>query len=130
MTVTACRAMAWPCSCPGASAFAKIGTEFAGADNPTYGAHNLLLHVLTGTGLIGLTLFLWFVVRLILPHFLSWSRSGEEGKRSTLVAVIMLLFFMIGLFEVSFLGGMRPSSAVFFSTLGIGVANRLERRAP
>ena len=105
-------------------------TEYAGADKPTYGAHNLLLHVLTGTGLIGLTLFLWFVVRLILPHFLVLIRSGEEGKMSTLVAVIMLLFFMIGLFEVSFLGGMRPSSTVFFSTLGMGIASRLPRRAP
>ena len=105
-------------------------TEFAGADKPTFGAHNLLLHVLTGTGLIGLTLFLWFVVKLILPHFLFVGLAGEQRKPSALVAVIMLLFFTIGLFEVSFLSAMRPSVVIFFSTLGIGVASRLELRAP
>ena len=105
-------------------------TEYAGVDKPTYGAHNLLLHVLTGTGLIGLTLFLWSVGRLILPHFLFGSLSGEERKISTLVAVIMLLFFMLGLFEVSFLSAVCPSVVVFFAILGIGVANRLELRAP
>jgi O-antigen ligase len=105
-------------------------TEHAGAERPTYGAHNLLLHVLTGTGLIGLTLFVWSVVRLILPHFLFGRLSGEERKMSTLVTVTMLFFFLLGLFEVSFLGAVRPSVVVFIAVLGIGVASRLEPRAP
>lgn len=90
-------------------------------------AHNLYLHVLTGTGMVGMALFLWAATAAIGPCM------GRLKRRRAAADVLFLSltawFALVGFFELSILGPVDPAGVLFFATLGATVYP-LEGSAP
>jgi O-antigen ligase len=83
-------------------------------------AHNLILHVLTGTGILGLLLFCAGFVSLCYAPCMRWMRWGPRAARSEYAALLCLAWSLIvGLFEVSFLGPIDPINVSLFCLLGM-----------
>jgi len=86
-------------------------------------AHDVYLHVLTGTGAIGLALFLWGLASLILPLIGSAFRSRN---RIAILALIVILWQLIGtLFEVGIVGPVDAVTASFFAIGGAAIGSAL-----
>lgn len=82
-------------------------------------AHNLVLHVLTGTGVIGLFLMLagWSV-----PVLLAWRSSISRSPRRHVGAMVIVFyawFLMVGMYELSSVGTVSPVTVVFFALTGV-----------
>ncbi len=99
----------------------RSGTMYVWLKNQYQTAHNLYLHVLTGTGIVGALLFLWACMTAIGGPALS--------PQYFLTIVLAAWFALVGLFELSVLGPMDPSIVLFFATLGASVP-LLETGAP
>lgn len=87
-------------------------------------SHNLVLHVLTGTGLVGAFLLLWALWR---PGLAAWHelvRGTTERKTALFVGVVFAWFLLVGLYELSLLGPVSPATLTFFVVLGMA-AGRL-----
>ena len=82
-------------------------------------AHNLGLHVLTGTGGIGALLFLWGFGVALTPIV-----RARRGKLAFLTLLVTVWFLLIGFFELSILGPVDPANVAFFAILGAAVAPR------
>ena len=84
-------------------------------------AHNIYLQVVSGTGLIGLGLFLIAVGTLLL-RFLKL-RQGDAASRKMfqMLFLVMLWFFGWTLLSASFMGPVRSESVCFYTFLGLGV---------
>ena len=91
----------------------RSGTMYVWLKNQYQTAHNLYLHVLTGTGIVGAVLFLWACGTAIGKPTLS--------PQYFLTIVLTAWFALVGLFELSILGPMDPSIVLFFATLGASV---------
>jgi len=85
--------------------------------------HNVYLHVLTGTGIIGGLILLWAFFRLLKPMLLNLHYRIEKRKKSIFVLIVISWFFVLGLYELSFLGPVGPVTVLFFVTLGIEAGN-------
>jgi O-antigen ligase len=99
----------------------RSGTMYVWLKNQYQTAHNLYLHVLTGTGIVGVLLFLWACGTAIGKPTLS--------PQYFMTLVLTAWFALVGLFELSILGPMDPSTVLFFVTLGATVP-ALEAPAP
>jgi O-antigen ligase len=82
-------------------------------------AHNLGLHVLTGTGVIGALLFLWGFGVALAPIV----RLRRE-KLMFLMLLLVVWFLLVGFFELSILGPVDPAGVTFFAILGAAMALR------
>jgi len=82
--------------------------------------HNLFLHVLAGTGVIGGALFLWAVARPLnlLRRWLP-EREAPQWNIAAFALLVFLWFLAVGLYELSFLGPVTPVSLFYFTTLGV-----------
>jgi len=87
-------------------------------------AHNLFLHVLAGTGLIGGLLLVWALWRPAAAAWHEFAKGAAERKTAAFVLTVFGWFLLVGLYEISFLGPVSPSSLAFFVVLGIA-AGRL-----
>jgi len=86
-------------------------------------AHDVYLHVLTGTGAIGLALFLWGLAALIFPLIGSAIRSRN---RIAILALGVILWQLIGtLFEVGIIGPIDAVTVSFFAIGGAAVGSAL-----
>jgi len=86
-------------------------------------AHNLFLQVLVSTGVVGLLLFLWGMIRP-LRAWLRHSPPGDSGRRLRIFLLLVGGWYVgSGLFGESFLGPLLPESVVFFSLLGLALGN-------
>lgn len=102
-------------------AFSPTGVVEVGREERPFGAHNIILHVFTGTGIIGMFLF---ALALCFPliNSLRGLTYDFTGRNTSIMVLILFLFFSIeGLFELSFLGPIRPLVLVFFTVLGIAI---------
>ncbi len=84
-------------------------------------AHNIYLQVLSGTGIIGLLLFL-IAIGTLLFRFLKL-KDGDSASRHLLIilGLVMLWFAGWSLFSASFMGPVRSESIVFYTLIGLGV---------
>ena len=97
-----------------------------------YTAHNLLLHVISGTGIIGGILFIWGFYRLFLPAWRSL-RRGTDKRLPFLTILVILFTFMIGIFGDSIVDAIDPTAVAIFVVLGLGIGNTqmsMEMRSP
>ena len=85
-------------------------------------AHNALLHILAGTGLVGVCLMLgalWSPVALI-------ARLGRtrrvDHRPATLAALIGVFCLLVGVFELSVVGPVHTATVSFFAVWGLSVA--------
>jgi O-antigen ligase len=95
-------------------------------------AHNIYLHVLTGTGLLGFVLLLWALIFVLRPMIGYARRRGPERRVAVFVLVLAAWYMALGFFELSFTGPVDPEVVLFFTLLGISagfVANEKERNA-
>jgi O-antigen ligase len=95
-------------------------------------AHNVYLHVLTGTGLIGFFLLLWALFHVLQPMIGYARRRGPERRVAIFVLLLAGWYLALGCFELSFTGPVDPEVVLFFMILGISagfVANERERNA-
>lgn len=85
-----------------------------------YSAHNILLRVFAGTGLIGGTLFIWGFCRLFFGTC-KRLRGFKDKRLPFLSLLIILLIFMTGIFGDSVVGPLDVTSMAMFVLLGIGI---------
>jgi O-antigen ligase len=86
--------------------------------------HNLVLHVLAGTGIVGGLLFAWALARPLNVARLGLKRGAGDRAVAGFALLVFVWFLVLGIYELSFLGPVSPVSVFFFGTLGI-VAGRL-----
>ena len=86
-----------------------------------HSAHNIYLQVVSGTGVIGLTLFL-IAMATLLKRFLTL-RNGDAAARRMfqMLLVVMVWFFGWSLLSASFMGPVRSESVCFYTFLGLGI---------
>jgi O-antigen ligase len=100
------------------------GRVFVWGKEQVQTAHDVYLHVLTGTGAIGLALFLWGLASLIVPLIGSAIRSRN---RMAILALSVMLWQLIGtLFEVGIVGPIDAVTVSFFAIGGAAVGNTLD----
>lgn len=82
-------------------------------------AHNLILHVLTGTGLIGGFLFSWGLYTVLQPLWQSIRNSSRARRLDVLILMVVAWFLALGFFELSIAGPVDAAVVLFFLILGI-----------
>src|SRR5260370_11025996 len=95
-------------------------------------AHNIYLHVLTGTGVIGFFLLVWALIYVLRPMIAYARRRGPERRVAIFVLLLAAWYLALGCFELSFSGPVDPEVVLFFIILGISagfIANERERNA-
>jgi O-antigen ligase len=84
-------------------------------------AHNVFLHVLTGTGAIGLALFLWAMLWLAIPVV----RQSAVDRTAVLATCALAFQAIAGCFEIGILGPVDPPTVIVFCLMGAGVGATL-----
>ena len=104
-------------------AITPTGFGNVGREERPIGAHNIFIHVLTGTGLIGTLLFacgiLWPLSNISRVAF---AHNQKEKRIAIFILIFFVWFFLEGLFELSFLGPIRISVLLFYMLFGIAVS--------
>ncbi len=90
-------------------------------------AHNLALHLLTGTGIFGTVLFIWGIGAGLKPCFEKWRGMSRDRAVEFLGLLILIWFLVLGIFEISILGPLDPAVVLFFVALGTVVGNSVTR---
>jgi O-antigen ligase len=84
-------------------------------------AHNVFLHVLTGTGAIGMSLFLWAMISLVIPVV----RRSAVDRTAVLATCVLAFQGIVGCFEIGILGPVDPATVIAFCLMGAGVGSAL-----
>jgi len=92
-------------------------------------AHNIYLQVLSGTGIIGLLLFLIAIGTLLLRFLKLKDGDTVAQQMFVLLGLCMLWFAGWSFFSASFMGPVRSESIVFYALIGLGVGECI-RTAP
>lgn len=91
-------------------------------------AHNFVLQVAVSTGLIGLALFTWAMVRPLraTARELIWG-DAEAGRLGAFLLLLGLWYLGWGQLCESFMGPVQPESVVFYCLFGlaVGQVNRI-----
>jgi len=97
----------------------STGTMYVWGAQRWQTAHNIYLHVLTGTGLIGFFLLGWALFFLLSP--LARCLKARTGVRKVAFLILLLVpwYLALGFFELSFGGPIDPEVVLFFLILGI-----------
>ena len=82
-------------------------------------AHNLFLHVLTGTGVLGLIPFVWALWAVFAAAFRQLRDTGVRGKLARIILVIFGYWITTGFLELSFLGPVNPATLLFYLCIGL-----------
>jgi O-antigen ligase len=84
-------------------------------------AHNVILQVVSTTGVVGLLLFIWGFGRPIrvAVRRLSGSAKCDAAALCALALVLGCWYFGSGLMNDSFMGPVSPEAVGFFATLGV-----------
>ena len=90
-------------------------------------AHNLLLHVLASTGLVGLGLFAFGLIRPIRGAAAALRRDEGGRRLGRLLLVVGGWYLGWSLLNESFLGPLQPESVFFFAALGLAVGRTCGR---
>lgn len=90
-------------------------------------AHNLPLHILASTGLVGAGLFVFGLARPWRGAAASLRRSAEGRHLRALLAVVGGWYLGWSLLSESFMGPLQPESVCFFALLGVVVGQAGDR---
>lgn len=82
-------------------------------------AHNVLLHLLTGAGLIGSLLFFGALCFVLSPIRRCLRTNLQLRRLAIFLTVTTSWYFLLGFFELSFLGPIDPEVVLFFVIAGI-----------
>lgn len=85
-------------------------------------AHNVLLQVLVTTGIVGLALFLWGLMRPARAVFQHLRRHPQHRALLVLFVVVAAWYAAWGLLCSSFMGPVQPESVVFFAMSGLALS--------
>jgi O-antigen ligase len=85
-------------------------------------AHNVLLQVLSTTGVVGLLIFGWGGLRLLRRVVPDLARCAEARKVGIFLLLVGCWYAGWGQLCSSFMGPIQPESLVFFACLGIALA--------
>lgn len=91
-------------------------------------AHHFVLQVMVSTGLIGLVLFAWGLIRPLRAAARELGGDGEAGRLGALLLLFGLWYLGWGQLCESFMGPVQPESVVFYCLFGLAVGQ--VRRAP
>lgn len=106
----------------GYSMATPTGKMWRGGTLRHYSAHNILLRVFAGTGLIGGMLFIWGFCWLFFPAYRGLRRFRDKRLRFFNLLIILFIF-MTGVFSDSIVGPLDLISVATFVLLGIGIGN-------
>jgi O-antigen ligase len=82
-------------------------------------AHNIYLHVLSGTGLMGFFLLAWALFFVLSP-LARCLKAGTHVRRVALFVFLLVAWYLaLGFFELSFGGPIDPEVVLFFLILGV-----------
>ena len=84
-------------------------------------AHNMFLHCLTTTGVIGAVLFFGSNSLIFLYFVGAWIKKRLPTRLFVVLATFYLWYLVWGLFNSSVLGPLQPESLLFYSLVGIGL---------
>ena len=87
-----------------------------------YTPHNLILHVISGTGIIGGILFIWGIYWLFLPAWRSL-RRGMDKRLPFLFVLIIFFTLMVGIFGDSIVDPIDLTDVAIFAIIGLGIGN-------
>ena len=90
--------------------------------------HNLYLFLLTGVGLIGITLFGWGLLAVMLPLLLRLIGRHRRWRQSVFLLAGLSMFLLVGVTEVIFVGGSGFSATVAYVFVGLAAAECVARR--
>jgi O-antigen ligase len=90
-------------------------------------AHNLALHILVSTGLVGFGLFSFGLLRPLRRAVSALGLTAEGRRLRQLLLVLGLWFLGWSLLSESFMGPLQPESVVFFAVFGLAVGRVCER---
>jgi O-antigen ligase len=82
-------------------------------------AHNLFLHVATGTGILGLVPFIWALCAVLSAALRQLRDTGVRGKLARITLVIFGYWITTGFLELSFLGPVNPATLLFYVCIGL-----------
>lgn len=94
-------------------------------------AHNVFLQLLATTGLVG-AMLLGCGLCVPLTQTLRWRATSQHHRRlARLILVLVVWYFVWGLFNESWLGPIEPESVIFWAMLGlaVGMVPRLTERS-
>lgn len=84
-----------------------------------YTAHNLLLNVISGTGIVGVILFLWGLLRLFSANWRRFRLSRDN--RLPYLALITLTYLLLwGVLGDSIVAALVPTTVSIFVVIGLG----------
>ncbi len=84
-------------------------------------AHNLPLHIVASTGLVGAGLFVFGLARPIRRAAATLGRNAERRRLGQLLVIVGGWFVGWCLLSESFMGPLQPESVFFFASLGLAV---------
>jgi len=97
----------------------STGTMYVWGAERWQTAHNIYLHVLTGTGLMGYALLIWALLYVLQPAWIYVRRTGPERKLAVFILLLVAWYLCLGCFELSFAGPVDPEVVLFFIVLGL-----------
>ena len=97
----------------------STGTMYVWGAQRWQTAHNIYLHVLSGTGLIGFFLLAWALFFVLSPLARYLKARTRVRKVALFVFLLVAWYLALGFFELSFGGPIDPEVVLFFLILGI-----------
>jgi O-antigen ligase len=97
----------------------STGTMYVWGAQRWQTAHNIYLHVLTGTGLMGFCLLAWALCFVLGPLARHLAAGTRVRKVARFVFLLVAWYLALGFFELSFGGPIDPEVVLFFLILGI-----------
>jgi O-antigen ligase len=97
----------------------STGTMYVWGAQRWQTAHNIYLHVLSGTGLMGFFLLAWALFFVLSP-LARCLKAGTHVQRVALFVFLLVAWYLaLGFFELSFGGPIDPEVVLFFLILGV-----------
>jgi O-antigen ligase len=97
----------------------STGTMYVWGAQRWQTAHNIYLHVLSGTGLVGFFLLAWALFFVLSPLARYLKSRTRVRKVAMFIFLLVAWYLALGFFELSFGGPIDPEVVLFFLILGI-----------
>ncbi|MFB3787129.1 MAG: O-antigen ligase family protein [bacterium] len=108
----------------GYSMATRTGMKMHEGEMKRYTAHNIFLHVLSGTGIVGLSLFFWGFFHLTAVFYSGWKKFSD--RRSIYLTLLIFCFiFLMGMVSDSIVGPISVTYVSIFVVLGAGLASSI-----
>lgn len=103
----------------------KTGSLYVWFKEGNWTAHNMLMQVLVGTGIIGLFLFLYGILRPGMEFIRSLLLQKNHPRLGLFLLIIALWYGIWSITNESIAGPLMPETVVFYSILGLAIGVRV-----